>query len=192
MEHTHTHTLTHTLSRLHTHTHTHAHTLSLAYTHTHTHTHIHSLTHTHSRSHTHTHTHHTHTHTHTHTLSHTHTLTHTHICPSHLQTVAQLILQNAVRLWRNRPADGDAALRRFSPPDVGHWNGHCTHTHTHTHREHTHRAVVGSVLAQGSLLSRGIEGGERALVIHSPPPTIPAGPETRTHDLRVTSPTLYP
>ncbi len=25
-----------------------------------------------------------------------------------------------------------------------------------------------------------------------PPPTIPAGPETQTHDLQVTSPTLYP
>ncbi len=39
-------------------------------------------------------------------------------------------------------------------------------------------------------LSRGIEGGERALYIHSPPPTIPAGPETQTHNLLITSPTL--
>ncbi len=31
---------------------------------------------------------------------------------------------------------------------------------------------------------------ERALYIHSPPPTIPAGPETRTHNLSITSPTL--
>ncbi len=46
-------------------------------------------------------------------------------------------------------------------------------------------------LAQGSHLSRGIEGGESA-GYSLPPPTIPAGPETRTHDLRVTSPTLYP
>jgi len=39
-------------------------------------------------------------------------------------------------------------------------------------------------------LSRGIEGGESA--VHSlPPPTIPAGPATRTHNLWVTSPTLY-
>ncbi len=46
-------------------------------------------------------------------------------------------------------------------------------------------------LAQGSHLSRGIEGGESA--VHSlPPPTIPAGPETRTHNLLVTSPTRYP
>ncbi len=48
-------------------------------------------------------------------------------------------------------------------------------------------------LAQGFNLSRGIEGGEKALVIHSPPPpTITARPETRTCNLRVTSPTLYP
>ncbi len=46
-------------------------------------------------------------------------------------------------------------------------------------------------LAQGSHLSRGIEGGESA-GYSLPPPTIPAGPEIRTHDLRVTSPTLYP
>ncbi len=44
-------------------------------------------------------------------------------------------------------------------------------------------------LAQGSHLSRGIEGGESA-GYSLPPPTIPAGPEIRTHDLRVTSPTL--
>ncbi len=46
-------------------------------------------------------------------------------------------------------------------------------------------------LAQGSHLSRGIEGGESA-GYSLPPPTIPAGPETRTHDLWVTSPTPYP
>ncbi len=45
-------------------------------------------------------------------------------------------------------------------------------------------------LAQSPHLSHGIEGGESAG--HSlPPPTIPAGPETQTRDLRVTSPTLY-
>ncbi len=58
-----------------------------------------------------------------------------------------------------------------------------THSSEHTHREHTHRehtpGAVGShvtapgeqlgvrCLAQGHL-SRGIEGGERALYIHSP------------------------
>ncbi len=46
-------------------------------------------------------------------------------------------------------------------------------------------------LAQGSHLSRGIEGGESP-VYSLPTPTIAAGPETRTCDLRVTSPTLYP
>ncbi len=44
-------------------------------------------------------------------------------------------------------------------------------------------------LAQGSHLSRGIEGKESTG--HSlTPPTIPAGPEARTHNLRVTSPTF--
>ncbi len=39
------------------------------------------------------------------------------------------------------------------------------------------------------LLSRGIEGGESA--VHSLlPPTIPAGPETQTHNLWIMSPTL--
>ncbi len=66
-----------------------------------------------------------------------------------------------------------------------------THTHTHTHCEHTpaNAAAPGEqlgvrCLAQGHL-SRGIEGGESA--VHSlPPPTIPAGPETRTRNLWVT------
>ncbi len=43
----------------------------------------------------------------------------------------------------------------------------------------------GSVPSQGSHLSRGLEGGDK-LVIHSP------HRQTRTGDLRVTSPTLYP
>ncbi len=44
-------------------------------------------------------------------------------------------------------------------------------------------------LAQRSYLSRGIEGGLKAGYSLSPP-TIPAGPETRTHNLLwVTSPT---
>ncbi len=74
-----------------------------------------------------------------------------------------------------------------------------TQTHIHTHSEHTHpeqwaanAAVPEEQLGvrcftQGSHLSRGIEGGESA--VHSlPPPSIPAGPVTRTHDLWV----LYP
>ncbi len=77
--------------------------------------------------------------------------------------------------------------------------------HTHTHTVNTHQELWAAInaaapgeqlgvrcLAQGNL-SRGIEGGERALYIHSPPtpPTIPAGAETRTCNLWVTSPTLY-
>ncbi len=75
----------------------------------------------------------------------------------------------------------------------------CTHTHTVTTHPEQWAANVAApgeqlgvrCLAQGSNLSHGIEGGESA-GYSLPPPTIPAGPETRTHDLRVTSPTLYP
>ncbi len=74
----------------------------------------------------------------------------------------------------------------------------CTHTVVNTHLEQwaANAAAPGEqlgvrCLAQGFHLSRGIEGGESA-GYSLPPPTIPAGPETRTHDLRVTSPTLYP
>ncbi len=74
----------------------------------------------------------------------------------------------------------------------------CTHTAVNTHPEQraANAAVPGEqlgvqCLAQGSHLSRGIEGGESA-GYSLPPPTIPARPETRTHDLQVTSPTLYP
>ncbi len=72
----------------------------------------------------------------------------------------------------------------------------CTHTVVNIHLEQwaANAAAPGEqlgvrCLAQGSHLSRGIEGGESA-GYSLPPPTIPAGPETRTHDLRVTSPTL--
>ncbi len=47
-----------------------------------------------------------------------------------------------------------------------------------------------SCLAQGSHLSRGIEG-VRERWYSLPPPTIPAGPETRTRNLWVTTPTLF-
>ncbi len=79
-----------------------------------------------------------------------------------------------------------------------------THTHTHTHCEHT-PGTVGSHLCCGA---RGAVGGSVSFSRVSPqswywrrresadyslpPPTIPAGPETRTRNLRVTSPTLYP
>ncbi len=78
-----------------------------------------------------------------------------------------------------------------------------THISEHIHREHTPEAVGSHIaaapgeqlgvrcLAQGSHLSRGIEG-VRERWYSLPPPTIPAGPETRTRDLRVTRPTLYP
>ncbi len=65
---------------------------------------------------------------------------------------------------------------------------HLTHPSAHTHSsEHTPGAPW--CLAQVSHLSRGIEGG-RERWLFTPPPTIPAGPETRTHNLRVTSQTL--
>ncbi len=76
-----------------------------------------------------------------------------------------------------------------------------THSSEHTHTVNTHSEQWAAIyaaapgeqlgvrcLAQGHL-SRGIEGEESAG--HSlPPPTIPAGPETRTRNLWVTSPTL--
>ncbi len=71
------------------------------------------------------------------------------------------------------------------------------HTHLNTHPEQwaaIYAAAPGEqlgvrCLAQGHL-SRGIEGGESAG--HSLPPTIPAGPETQTYNLWITSPTLLP
>ncbi len=75
--------------------------------------------------------------------------------------------------------------------------------HTHTHWTQTRSSGQpfmllrpGSSWGYGPLL-KGLTSVvvlrvERALDIHSPPPTIPAGPETRTSDLWVTSPTLYP
>ncbi len=73
----------------------------------------------------------------------------------------------------------------------------CTHTAVNTHTPWTaNDAAPGEqlgvrCLAQGSHLSRGSEGG-RECWLFTPPPKIPARPETPTHDLRVTSPTLYP
>ncbi len=74
----------------------------------------------------------------------------------------------------------------------------CTHTVVNIHLEQwaANAAAPGEqlgvwCLAQGSHLSRGIEGGESAGYSLSPP-TIPAGPEIRTHNLLVTSPTRYP
>ncbi len=79
---------------------------------------------------------------------------------------------------------------------------HVTHiqsTHTaNTHPQSSgqpfllwHPGAVGvQCLAQG-YLSRGIIVVESAAYT-LPPPTIPDRPETQTHDLWVTSPTLYP
>ncbi len=59
----------------------------------------------------------------------------------------------------------------------------CTHTVVNTHTANTHPEQWGVwCLDQGSHLSRGIEGGENARY-SLPPPTIPAGPEIRTHNL---------
>jgi len=83
----------------------------------------------------------------------------------------------------------------------------CTHTAVDTYTPWTHTLSSGQpmlwrpnthpeqwgvwCLAQGSPLSHGIEGGENTG--HSLPSlTIPAGPEIQTHDLWVTSLTLYP
>ncbi len=74
----------------------------------------------------------------------------------------------------------------------------CTHTVVNIHLEQWAANAVEPgeqlgvrCLAQGSHLSRGIEGGESA-GYSLPPPTIPARPEIRTEDLRVTSTTRYP
>ncbi len=85
----------------------------------------------------------------------------------------------------------------FNPSKVHTHSSEHTHTHTvNTHPEQwaaIYAAAPGEqlgvrCLAQGHL-SRGIEGGESA--VHSlPPPTIPAGPETRTRNLSIMSPTL--
>ncbi len=75
----------------------------------------------------------------------------------------------------------------------------CTHTHS---SEHTPGAVGSQCCG-----ARGAVGGSvpcsrvspqswywrwREYWLFTPPPTIPAGPGTRTHNLQVTSPTLYP
>ncbi len=76
------------------------------------------------------------------------------------------------------------------------------HSHAHTMNTHPEQCAANAVapwehlgvwcLAQGSHLSRGIEGGREQWLFTPPPATIPARLETRTRNLRVTSPTLYP
>ncbi len=137
------------------------------------------------------------THTHTHTHTQTHTDTHTHIRYTHIRYTHIRYTHTHQWKWRDiRPrmvTHTRNLCSAFNPSKVH------THSSEHTHTPWTHtrsshlccgaRGAVGdSVLAQGHL-SRGIEGEESA--VHSlPPPTIPARPETRTHNLSITSPTL--
>ncbi len=67
------------------------------------------------------------------------------------------------------------------------WVVNTTLSHTHTHREHTPRAVGGSVSCSRVSPQSWYWGWKRALVIHSPADT-----KTRTHDLQFTSLTLQP
>ncbi len=71
-------------------------------------------------------------------------------------------------------------------------------THTHTHREHTPGAVgsqqwaANAVAPREQLGVRCLAQGHLSCGIEAlPPPTDPAGLETRTCNLRVTNPTLY-
>ncbi len=72
----------------------------------------------------------------------------------------------------------------------------CTHTAVNTHREHTHTHTPGAVGSWGfGALLKGLTSVvalrvEESAVHSLPPPTIPAGPETRTRSLWVTSTTL--
>ncbi len=115
------------------------------------------------------------------------------------------IIKVKVKKWRDiRPSMVTHTLNScsaFNPSKVH------THSSEHTHTMNTHLEQWAAIyaaapgeqlgvrcLAQGHL-SCGIEGGETLnsgeSAVHSfPPPTIPAGPETRTHNLWVTSPTL--
>ncbi len=81
----------------------------------------------------------------------------------------------------------------------------CTHTavsseQTHTHRKHIQssghvccgaRGAVGGSVSCSRVSPQSWYWRWRERWIFTPPPTIPARPETRTHDLCVTSPTLY-
>ncbi len=90
------------------------------------------------------------------------------------------------------------SLSEVRQPILGICALYLTHPSAHT-QQWTHTWSSGPpgeqlgvrCLAQGSHLSRDIEGGE-STGCPLPPLTIPAGPETLTHDLWVTSPTLYP
>ncbi len=110
-----------------------------------------------------------------------------------MRDASATVIDNAINILKWRVAKyGDPYSESAFNPSM------CTHTVVNTHLEQwaANAAAPGEqlgvrCLAQGSHLSRGIEGGESA-GYSLPSPTIPAGPETQTHDLRVTSPTLYP
>ncbi len=154
-----------THARTHAHMHTHARTHAHMHTHARTHAHARTNARTHARTHAHTHARmHAHMRTRTHAHTHTHARTHarTHTC-AHTRTHAR--------------------------------------THTHTPWTQTRSieqpycyggAVGGSVpcsrVSPQSWYWRWRESAGYSL----PPPTIPAWPEIRTRDLRVTSQTLYP
>ncbi len=92
------------------------------------------------------------------------------------------------------PILGICALRLTHPS---------AHTHTHTHTR-THTRSSGQPMLRHPRSSWGfgalLKGLTSVVVLRVeesagyslPPPTIPAGPETRTRNFRVTSPTLYP
>ncbi len=77
----------------------------------------------------------------------------------------------------------------------------CTHSSEHTHHEHTPGAVgsqcrgawgaVGGSVPCSRVSHQSWYWGGESAGYSLPIPTIPAGPETRTRDLRVTSPTPY-
>ncbi len=92
-------------------------------------------------------------------------------------------------MWPSMVTHTQNLCSAFNPSKVH------THSSEHTHTVNTHpeqwaaiyavapREQLGvQCLAQGHL-SRGIEGGERTVHSLPPPPTIPAGPETRTRNL---------
>ncbi len=102
-------------------------------------------------------------------------------------------------MWPSKVAHTLNLCSAFNPSKVHTHSSEHTHTHTHTVNTQPEQwaaiypAAPGKqlgvlCLAQGHL-SPGIEGGESAG--HSLPTlTISNGPETRTRDLWVTSPTL--
>ncbi len=66
----------------------------------------------------------------------------------------------------------------------------CIQTAVNTHTVNTHPEQWAAIYAEGSVPCsrapcRGIEGGREPLYIHSPPPTIPAGPRIKPATFRL-------